>query len=62
VTALFGEAQTALPLLIFDQARQPFEAAQARAWAGALELVAVVLLLTIAARLIGRRSAYRGAG
>jgi len=56
VTSLFGEAQTALPLLVFEGARLPFEAAQARAWAGALELVAFVLLLTIVARFIGGRS------
>jgi phosphate transport system permease protein len=59
VTDLVGRAQTALPLLIFEQARQPFEAAQGRAWAGALELVALVLILTVAARLIGGRSRYR---
>jgi phosphate transport system permease protein len=59
VTDLFGRAQTALPLLIFEQARQPFEAAQGRAWAGALELVALVLLLTIAARLIATRGGYQ---
>jgi phosphate transport system permease protein len=56
VTALVGEAQTALPLLVFEGARQPFEAAQARAWAGALELVVFVLLLTVLARFIGGRS------
>ncbi len=59
VTDLVGRAQTALPLLIFEQARQPFEAAQGRAWAGALELVALVLILTVAARLIAARSSYR---
>jgi phosphate transport system permease protein len=55
-TELFGSSQTALPLLIFEQARQPFEAAQGRAWAGALQLVTLVLLLTVAARLIAARS------
>lgn len=55
VTALVGEAQTALPLLVFEGARLPFEASQARAWAGALELVVFVLLLTILARVIGAR-------
>lgn len=59
VTELFGTAQTALPLLIFEGARLPFEASQARAWAGALELVALVLILTLAARLISARSLYR---
>ena len=55
-TALLGEAQTALPLLVFEGARLPFQAAQARAWAGALELVVLVLLLTIVARAIGSRA------
>lgn len=59
VTDLVGRAQTALPLLIFEQARQPFEAAQGRAWAGALELVALVLILTVVARWVGGRSRYR---
>ncbi len=59
VTALTGEAQTALPLLIFEGARLPFAAAQARAWAGALELVAIVLILTVLARAVSGRSRAR---
>lgn len=59
-TSLVGEAQTALPLLIFEGARLPFEAAQQRAWAGALELVALVLILTVAARAISGRNRARG--
>jgi len=59
VTALTGEPQTALPLLIYEGARLPFEAAQQRAWAGALELVTIVLLLTILARVIARRGTVR---
>jgi phosphate transport system permease protein len=56
---LVGQAQTALPLLIFEGARLPFEAAQARAWAGALELVFLVLLLTVVARLVsGSRNRF----
>ncbi len=55
-----GGGQTALPLLIFREARGAFEAGQQRAWAGALELMVLVLLLTILARLIGRRSRYLG--
>lgn len=58
VSALTGEPQTALPLLIFEGARLPFPAAQARAWAGALELMAVVLVLTLLARWIGGRNRY----
>jgi phosphate transport system permease protein len=51
-----GGGQTALPLLIFREARGAFEAGQQRAWAGALELMVLVLLLTIVARLIGSRA------
>ncbi len=60
VTALTGEAQTALPLLIFEGARLPFAAAQARAWAGALELIAIVLVLTVLARAVSSRSRAKG--
>lgn len=45
-----------LSLQIFGNAITGFKAAQARAWAGALTLVALVLIFTIAARLIARRS------
>jgi phosphate transport system permease protein len=58
VTALTGQPQTALPLLIFEGARLPFPAAQARAWAGALELMALVLVLTLLARWVGGRNRY----
>ncbi len=51
-----GGGQTALPLLIFREARGAFEAGQQRAWAGALELMVLVLLLTIVARMIGARA------
>jgi phosphate transport system permease protein len=56
VPQLLGSPQAALPLIIFNEARGPFEAAHARAWAGALELMMVVLLLTLIARAIGRRT------
>jgi phosphate transport system permease protein len=55
-----GGGQTALPLLIFREARGAFEAGQQRAWAGALELMVLVLLLAIIARTIGSRSRFRG--
>ena len=55
-----GSGQSALPLLIFREARGAFEAGQQRAWAGALELMLLVLLLTIIARTIGARSRFRG--
>lgn len=60
VLALTGRPQTALPLQILDDARGAFEPAVARAWAGALTLMLLVLLFTVAARLIGRRSQLDG--
>lgn len=45
-----------LSLQIFGNAITGFKAAQARAWAGALTLVLIVLLFTVAARLIASRS------
>jgi len=62
VTRLVGEAQTALPLLIYAEARGPYEAAHARAWAGALELMLLVLILTIVARALSRRATRNGNG
>jgi phosphate transport system permease protein len=46
----------ALPLAIFDGARNPFAAGQARAWAGALELIIIILVLTVVARVVSSRS------
>jgi phosphate transport system permease protein len=56
VTALVGEPISALPLALFSGARNPFAAGQARAWAGALELLVLVLVLTLSARIISSRS------
>lgn len=44
-----------LSLQIFDNAITGFKASQDRAWAGALTLIIIVLILFIAARLISRR-------
>jgi phosphate transport system permease protein len=46
---------SALPLLIFRGAGSAYEAAQQRAWAGALVLITMVLVLTIAARTVAAR-------
>ncbi|CDO91635.1 hypothetical protein AWC29_11420 [Mycobacterium triplex] len=46
-----------LSLQIFGNAITGFKAAQARAWAGALTLIVMVLLFTLSARLMARRSA-----
>jgi phosphate transport system permease protein len=56
VTALQGTAQSSLTLLIYRGATQPFEAGIQRAWGGALALLVIVLVLTVAARVIGSRS------
>lgn len=45
-----------LPLQIFNNAITGFKSAQARAWAGALTLIAIVLICTVIARLIGQRT------
>jgi phosphate transport system permease protein len=52
-----GQRMSTLSLQIFNSATGGFVNAQQRAWAGALTLIAIVLLLTIIARLVARRSA-----
>ncbi|MBI2953808.1 MAG: phosphate ABC transporter permease PstA [Chloroflexi bacterium] len=49
----------ALPLQIFTYAIAPYEDWHAQAWAGALVLVALVLLLSVAARIVGRERYIR---
>ncbi len=56
VTTLQGQPQASLPLLIYRGARQPFPAGQERAWAGALVLLTIVLVLTLVARTISARA------
>jgi phosphate transport system permease protein len=51
-----GKRMSTLSLQIFDNAVTGFQQAQARAWAGALTLIAIVLILTAAARYFGRRA------
>jgi phosphate transport system permease protein len=50
------DRMSTLSLQIFGNAITGYRAAQARAWAGALTLVVMVLLFTVAARLIASRS------
>lgn len=59
VGAFQGERQSAVPLLIYDNATQPFPPGIARAWGGALCLLAITLLFTIGARIAGSRLAIR---
>jgi phosphate transport system permease protein len=48
--------QSSLPLFVFSQAGSAFDVAVHRAWAGALTLIAIVLLLTVMARSVTGRS------
>ena len=52
----FSGPQSSLPLFVFGQASSAFSNAVDRAWTGALTLIGVVLLLTVAARLVTRRN------
>jgi phosphate transport system permease protein len=54
-----GQRMSTLSLMIFNSATGGYPEALARAWAGALTLITIVLLLTVLARLISRRSAVR---
>jgi phosphate transport system permease protein len=53
VTTFQGAAQGSLTLQIYRGANQPFAPGIQRAWGGALCLLAIVLVLTIAARWVG---------
>ena len=55
VTDLFNVAIGAVPLQIYNGARQPFAPGIERAWGGALCLLVLVLTLTVIARYIGSR-------
>ncbi|KAB8184345.1 phosphate ABC transporter permease PstA [Nonomuraea phyllanthi] len=48
----FTGPQMGLPLFVFDQAGRPNDTAVDRAWAGALTLILIVMLLNLVARLI----------
>jgi phosphate transport system permease protein len=52
----FGGNQSSLSLFVFQQAGDASKYAPARAWTAALTLVALVLSLTIAAKLLARRN------
>lgn len=52
----FHGPQSSLPLFIFSQATSAFTVAVQRAWAGALTLIAIVLILTVVARLMTTRN------
>ena len=50
----FSGPQAALPLFVFSEAGLPNETAIDRAWAGALALILVVLVLNVVARVVAR--------
>lgn len=56
----FRGQQAALPTFIFAQAGQPQKVALDRAWAGALTLVLLILVLNLIARAVARRSRVQG--
>ncbi|MFN8026519.1 MAG: hypothetical protein U0W40_09295 [Acidimicrobiia bacterium] len=49
---VFKGPNTTLSVQIFQNANQPFEPAQQRAWAAALTLILIVFVFTILARLV----------
>ncbi|MFI9272160.1 phosphate ABC transporter permease PstA [Kitasatospora sp. NPDC052896] len=55
------QRMSTLSLQIFNNAITGFRTAQARAWAGTLTLVVIVLAVSIGARLLGRRGIARSA-
>ncbi len=56
---LFKGANTTLSAQIFRLAQQPFVGSQQRAWSAALTLIAMVLILTVAARIVASRLAVK---
>ena len=52
----FENNQSSLALFVYQQAGDASRYAPARAWTAALTLVALVLILTIAAKLLARRN------
>ncbi|MGY6499066.1 MAG: phosphate ABC transporter permease PstA [Microcella sp.] len=56
VWAFFNVAIGAVPLQVYNGARQPFDPGIERAWGGALALLVIVLVFTVVARYIGARA------
>jgi phosphate transport system permease protein len=56
----FSGAQEGLPLYVFSESMLPNDTAIDRAWAGALTLIIIVMLLNIVARIIARFTRARG--
>lgn len=58
---LFSGANTSLSAQIFTNANSPYTGAQERAWAAALTLLGIVLVLSIAARMVSSRLTTKAA-
>jgi phosphate transport system permease protein len=58
---LFRNQNTSLSLQIFSNANQPYAGAQQRAWGAALTLMVLVLIFSVAARLVSSRLARASA-
>jgi phosphate transport system permease protein len=58
-TSPFEGPQSGLPLFVFSQAGSAFDVAVRRAWAGALTLIAIVLILTALARAVTARGSAK---
>ncbi len=56
-----NQPTAALPLLIFEYAKQPYEQAHQYAWSGALVLITIIMLTVIVFRWIASRSTIKGA-
>lgn len=48
----FSGPQASLPLFVYNEANQPYPSAVNRAWAGALVLIVIVMVLNLIARLV----------
>ena len=55
------EPTAALPLQIFEYAKQPYEQAHQQAWTGALVLITIIMLTVILFRWLASRGAIKGA-
>jgi phosphate transport system permease protein len=55
----FEGVNTALPLQIYNNAKQPFPAAVDRAWGAALTLIVIVFVCTVIARVVSSRFTSR---
>jgi phosphate transport system permease protein len=56
IGSLWGRPQADVGLLMVDGFNQPFQAGIDRAWAGGFTLIAIVLVLSVIARWVARRS------